>query len=112
MRKIRVKLLKEATAFIHTLPKGAYQKMLNIIKRVEDGMWDREIFKKLEDSDYWEFRMLYANIHYRLFAFWDKDEDSLIVATHGIVKKAQKTPKQEIKRIRTIERDYQTKKNK
>ncbi len=33
---------------------------------------------------------------YRLFAFWDKDEETLVIATHGIIKKTQKTSPKEI----------------
>lgn len=34
----------------------------------------------------WEFRTLYNKSYYRLFAFWDTDKDSLVIATHGIIK--------------------------
>jgi hypothetical protein len=44
---------------------------------------DDELLKKLED-DIWEFRTLYNKIAYRLFAFWDETEKSMIIATHGI----------------------------
>jgi hypothetical protein len=40
-----------------------------------------------------QFRTLYNKIAYRLFAFWDETEKSMIIATHGIVKKTGKTPK-------------------
>lgn len=43
---------------------------------------------------------------YRLLAFWDKEERSLVVATHGFTKKAQKTPKKEIERAEAIMRWY------
>ncbi|MDE7346859.1 MAG: type II toxin-antitoxin system RelE/ParE family toxin [Muribaculaceae bacterium] len=43
---------------------------------------------------------------YRLFAFWDKDENTLVVATHGLVKKTQKTPKNEIKKAQAIRKEY------
>lgn len=39
---------------------------------------------------------------YRLFAFWDKNKRAIVVATHGIVKKKQKTPKKEIKKAEAI----------
>lgn len=28
-----------------------------------------------------------------IFAFWDTQTDTLVIATHGIIKKTQKTPK-------------------
>jgi hypothetical protein len=30
--------------------------------------------------------------------FWDENENSVVVATHGIIEKAGKTPKKEISR--------------
>jgi phage-related protein len=39
-----------------------------------------------------------------LLAFWDKRDKSetLVIATHGFIKKTQKTPKDEIKKARQI----------
>jgi phage-related protein len=56
-----------------------------------------ELLKKLNDK-IWEFRTIYNQQAHRLFAFWDKigDQQTLVVATHGIVKKTQKTPLKEI----------------
>lgn len=50
----------------------------------------------------------------RLFAFWDKsnNQNTLIVATHGIVKKSRKTPKREIKRAENIRVLYYERKKK
>lgn len=45
-------------------------------------------------------------ICYRLFAFWDTEAETLVVATHGIVKKTQKTPKKEIEKAERIMKDY------
>lgn len=61
---------------------------------------------KLGDTDIWEFRTLWMGMAYRLFAFWDKDGETLVVATHGLVKKTQKTPKSEIKRAQAIRKEY------
>lgn len=74
--------------------------------RVARGEKNSELFKKLENSDIWEFRTLYNGIAYRLFAFWDTDTQTLVVATHGIIKKTQRTPKKEIARAETIMKQY------
>ena len=66
---------------------------------------DPELFKKLND-DIWEFRTRFNGIAYRLFAFWDKNENALVVATHGLIKKTQKTPVNEIKRAETLMKAY------
>jgi hypothetical protein len=43
----------------------------------------------------WDFRTLYSGIQYRLLAFWDKEDKpkTLVLATHGIVKKTSKVDK-------------------
>jgi len=60
----------------------------------------------LEGSDIWEFRTLYNGICYRLLAFWDNDAKSLIVATHGFIKKTEKTPQKEINKAISIRDIY------
>ena len=80
--------------------------------RVAGGEKNKELFKKLENSEIWEFRTLYNGIAYRLFAFWDTDTQTLVVATHGIIKKTQKTPKKEIARAEAIMKQYFEFKNK
>ncbi|MEA1878519.1 MAG: type II toxin-antitoxin system RelE/ParE family toxin [Bacteroidota bacterium] len=44
----------------------------------------------------------------RLLAFWDKTEntETLVVASHGFIKKTQKTPKSEIEKAEKIRRQY------
>lgn len=68
---------------------------------------DNTLFKKLT-SDIWEFRTLYNKKQYRLFAFWDKTnlKVTVVVATHGIVKKSQKTPKKEIEKATELMKKY------
>lgn len=60
----------------------------------------------MSGTDIWEFRTLYAGTAYRLFAFWDTDGETLVVATHGITKKTQKTPRKEIEKAEAIRRAY------
>jgi len=56
---------------------------------------------------------LYNNKTYRLFAFWDNAEEQsvLVVATHGILKKTQKTPPKEIEKAEEIRKQYMNNKN-
>lgn len=98
--------MDEASAFVKSLPLKAQEKITYNLKKVERGIQDRDLFKKLEASEIWEFRTLYGGICYRLFAFWDTDTDTLIVVTHGIVKKTQKTPLREIRKAEQIRRQY------
>jgi len=66
-----------------------------------------KLFKKLE-GEIWEFRTKYNGIQYRLFAFWDKTEktDTLVISTHGIIKKVSKVPKSEIEKANKIRLEY------
>lgn len=66
---------------------------------------DKELFKKLND-DIWEFRTRYQATTYRLLAFWDNEAGSLVVATHGFIKKSQKTPDNEIARAESLRKIY------
>lgn len=72
---------------------------------------DNELFKKLKGSDIWEFRTKYSGSIYRIFAFWDTENDTLVVTTHGIIKKTQKTTSKEIKRAEDIRIEYFNTKN-
>jgi len=68
---------------------------------------DKELFKKL-NGDIWEFRTLYNKMHYRLFAFWDKTEkiDTIVISTHGLIKKTDKTPSGELEKAERIRKLY------
>ena len=112
MAAFQLALLDEAVKFLQELPQQAHKKILYNIGRVAGGERNNELFKKLENSEIWEFRTLYNGIAYRLFAFWDTEEQTLVVATHGIIKKTQKTPKKEIARAEAIMKKYFELKNK
>lgn len=99
-------LLEEAARFMDGLPRKARDKVYYNIHRIAAGERDSELFKKSDGTDIWEFRTLYDKTAYRLFAFWDAEEGKLIVATHGIVKKTQKTPSKEVARAEAIMRRY------
>ena len=74
---------------------------------------DKELFKKLQD-EIWEFRTLFNKTHYRLLAFWDRTEktDTVVVSTHGFIKKTDKTPKSEIDKAEKLRQKYFNDKNK
>ena len=104
--KLKVVLTEEAQAFLDAQPFKAQQKIYYNIFKVEEGVMKVNIFKKLENTDIWEFRTLYNGISYRLFSFWDTELDTLVIVTHGIVKKTQKTPPAEIERAKKNRKDY------
>ena len=99
-------MLDEAQEFVLNLPKAAMKKVLDNVHRIAEGERNAVIFSKLEGMEIWEFRTLYDKVKYRLFAFWDTQTDTLVVATHGIIKKTQKTPQKEIAKAERIRQEY------
>ena len=102
----RLITLKDATEFIDGLPDNVREKVFYNIRKVQAGIKDKELLKKLGDSEIWEFRTLWQGLAYRLFAFWDKDGETMVVATHGLIKKTQKTPKSDIEKAESIRKEW------
>lgn len=102
----RVEFLVEASDFVDGLDENSRAKLLYVIRKAQ-LVKDKELFKPLKD-EIWEFRSIYSKKKFRLYAFWDKTDkqDTLIIATHGIIKKTQKTPKEEIEKAKRIRRAY------
>lgn len=98
--------LEEAEEFLFSLPEKVQDKVLYNIRKVRYGIKDKTLFKKLEGSNIWEFRTEWQGMAYRLLAFWDKDGETLVIATHGFMKKSQKTPPQEIKKAESIRKEW------
>lgn len=73
---------------------------------------DKTLFKKLE-GEISEFRTLFNKKQLIFFAFWDKTEKSetLVLATHGIIKKTGKIPKKEFEKTEKIRQLYFKQKN-
>jgi phage-related protein len=96
--------LEDAFEFLTGLERKHYEKILYNIRKSQVEL-DPNLFKKLTD-DIWEFRTVYQGLHYRLLAFWDKSEsvNTLVVVTHGFIKKRSKVPINEIHKAR-ISRD-------
>jgi len=98
--------LPQAVKFLDNLNHKAREKVYYNIKKSQ-FVRDEELFKKLNES-IWEFRTLHNGSAYRLFAFWDKSSgtETLVIATHGIIKKKQKTPTNEIRKAENIRIAY------
>lgn len=101
-----IELLPEAIEFLEKLDVKSREKIYYNIKKAQ-FVNDNELFKKLNEF-IWEFRTLYNGKAFRLFSFWDKsgEQETLVVATHGIFKKTQKTPTKEIKKAEEIRVQY------
>ncbi|MCQ2343280.1 MAG: type II toxin-antitoxin system RelE/ParE family toxin [Paludibacteraceae bacterium] len=98
---------EEADAFLASQSVKVKAKILYNIMRSSYSN-DPELFKKLENTDIWEFRTRFDGKQYRLLAFWDKrnNQNTLVVATHGFIKKTRKTPKSEITHAEQIKDQY------
>ena len=101
-----VDLLPEVVEFLEGLDGKVREKIYYNMRKAQ-MITDNELFKKLND-DIWEFRTLYNSKAYRLFSFWDisAEKRTLVVVTHGILKKTQKTPQKEIKKAENIKKGY------
>lgn len=108
--KFKILYSDEVIEFLNSLDDKTKEKIIFNINKSKYVI-DNELFKKLKGSDIWEFRTKYKSSIYRIFAFWDTASDTLVVTTHGIIKKTQKTPIKEIKRAEEIRAEYFNTKN-
>lgn len=110
--KFRVQFLEEAKGFLDKLDEKARDKIVYNIWKVRSTN-DKELLKKLQD-EIWEFRTKFNKTYYRLFAFWDKTDksDTVVISTHGLIKKTDKIPKSEIERAEKSREKYFNDKNK
>jgi hypothetical protein len=106
VKLFEVLILEEAFEFLNGLERKHYEKILYNIRKAQVDR-DPELLKKLSE-DIWEFRTLYQGLHYRLLAFWDKTSNSetLVISTHGFVKKRSKVPDKEIQKAMSIRSKY------
>ena len=112
MKKFEVIFLTEAREFLIELNEKSRDKIIFNIDKYKIKA-DNELFKKLK-GEIWEFRTLYNKTYYRIFAFWDKEDNqqTLVLAAHGIIKKTDKTPEKEIEKAEKIRLKYFELKNK
>lgn len=103
--KFDIIYMEEAIQFIESLPEKVQDKIAYNISKSRYFM-DKDLFKKLEGTEIWEFRTQYQRMTYRLLAFWDSEIKSLVVATHGFIKKTQKTPEQEKSKAEALRKQY------
>ncbi|QAA82226.1 type II toxin-antitoxin system RelE/ParE family toxin [Aequorivita sp. H23M31] len=104
--KFEVIFLEQAIDFmakIDPMPKAKIYYNIDKAKLTNDP----KLFKKLK-GEIWEFRTKYIGLQYRLLAFWDKTdkEETLVLATHGIIKKTDKVPKADIEKAKKIMAEY------
>ncbi len=104
--KFEIIFLEQAIEFLEKLDDKSRKKIYYNIDKSK-LINDPKLFKKLK-NEIWEFRTKYNGIQYRLLAFWDKTEktETLVISTHGIIKKVSKVPKSEIEKAEKIRKEY------
>lgn len=105
MKRFEIEYLPEAINFLESIGIKAANKLIYNISKSQI-INDTRVFKKLKNSNIWEFRSEYNSNEYRLFAFWDKQKNTVVICTHGIKKKTQKTPKKEIEKAEQLRNKY------
>jgi len=98
--------MEEANEFLAGLDTKTIKKIFYNIDLAEQTN-DPKLFKKLQ-NDIWELRTKYGGLQIRLLAFWDKSDnkETLVIATHGFIKKVDKVPANEIERAERLRDNY------
>lgn len=92
--------------FLDSLPGKVAQKIAWVLRLLEDmDIVPSSYFKKLVGTkEIWECRIKFSSNAYRILCFFIGN--SVVVLTHGFVKKSQKIPKHEIEKAETYRRDF------
>jgi phage-related protein len=106
MRFFETQFLPEAEHFIAKLNPVIIRKILYNVDLAEQTN-NTKLFKKLQ-NDICEFRTQSGGLQVRLFAFWDKRDHrkTLVIATHGLIKKVNKVPANELDRALRLREKY------
>jgi phage-related protein len=92
--------------FLDGLSSKVAQKVVWTLALLEEfGTLPASYFKKLVPTeDIWEVRISLGSNIFRIFCFFAGK--SVVVLTHGLAKKTQKTPPREIERAESYKREY------
>ncbi|MDD4971953.1 MAG: type II toxin-antitoxin system RelE/ParE family toxin [Paludibacter sp.] len=107
-KRIEIIALPQAEEFLDTVEEKVRKKFFHAFRKTQQrifGNW----FKKLTGTDeLYEFRVDDNGKFYRLFAFWDSRgaDQTLIITSHGLIKKSNKTPKSELEKAEKIKQNY------
>lgn len=106
LQYFQTRFLEDAEKFIASLDRKAARKVFYNIDLASQTN-DPKLFKKLQ-KDIWEFRTVFSGKQIRLLAFWDKDSntETLVIATHGFIKKVDKVSANEIERAVNIRNKF------
>lgn len=105
--QLTVEFEEEAVEFLDGLNQSSQQKFYEIINRTSQGI-EGPWFKKLKGvSNLYEFRLAADRTWYRLFAFYSKEQKSLLICINGLKKKQNQTPQQEIHKAIKLKKRYE-----
>ncbi|MBI5969949.1 MAG: type II toxin-antitoxin system RelE/ParE family toxin [Deltaproteobacteria bacterium] len=92
--------------FLDFLPGKVAQKVTWVLSLLEDlDFVPSSYFKKLVGTEgIWECRISFGSNIYRIFCFYA--DNSVVVLTHGIIKKSRKIPRAEIERAEAYRGDF------
>lgn len=92
--------------FIDSLSGKVAQKVTWVLNLLEDlDIVPSTYFKKLVGTeDIWECRIKFGSNAYRIFCFFV--DNSIVVLTHGFIKKTQKTHRSQIKKAEAYRKDF------
>ncbi len=112
MKYFDTKFMEEANEFFAELDTKTIKKIFYNVDLAEQTN-DPKLFKKLQ-NDIWELRTKFGGLQIRLLAFWDKSDkkETLVIATHGFIKKVDKVPANEIDRAERLRDKYFNNKSK
>ncbi len=108
IKPIEIVLLSEADEFVDEIENSARKKLFYAIRKTKIRIYGDWFVKIKSSKDIFEFRVKDSNKFFRLFAFWDGtgDSETLIVCTHGLIKKTNKTPKKDIEKAEMTKEKY------
>ncbi|MFH1295831.1 MAG: type II toxin-antitoxin system RelE/ParE family toxin [Bacteroidota bacterium] len=107
-KPIEIVLLKQAEDFIDEIEELVRKKFLLSMRKTKSRIFGEWFTKMTDANDLFEFKVDYNGKFYRLFSFWDSrgETETLIVCSHGLIKKTNKTPKSEIAKALDIKNKY------
>jgi phage-related protein len=107
-KPIEVILLKQAEEFTNAIENSPKKKLFQAMRKTKERIFGQWFIKLKSSEGIFEFRVDDSGKFYRLFAFWDTEgeKETLVVATHGLIKKTNKTPPAEIRKAEQIKLEY------
>ena len=106
IRLFEVEFMHDAMEFFNRIDAKAVRKIIYNVDKASYTQ-DSELFKKLS-GEIWEFRTRFKNTNYRLLAFWDRTsvKQTLVICSHGFIKKSRKIPDRELAKAQKIRVEY------